>query len=418
MAISRLVALALYGAFAFGAVVEISNNTPRRDTDGDIISAGDGGISYQPDEQLYYLFGARYQPCAEPNNDCYAGMGGHLATCQQHQKTAAGICCGWRNTTIASWSSPDLVTWTKQGLNILPILTSNSSVYSSEYMAVFEPVGVYNRKTGFWMLFFLHDGYELGSAIARTAAGPFDILQWNVPVPGMRFVVDFYFWQNATNGDLIMKHNTEAGGEFAVTFSDDYLNITATSPMFGHAQAYTEGGGIFQHGGSTFVMAGYGCCFCTRGSNGFLWRSDEPLGNYTLLGDKVPRFTNGTSITHAQQFSVTPVYTAGGVVPMFIGVRFGSAPDLVKNHDFQYWYPLTFDDNNDLINVTWLDKFSLDLVAPPMPPLPPRSAPWYICSLTSLGACVEVPAGAPGAVATLAACKTACTQQAEATMLV
>ena len=134
-----------------------------------------------------------------------------------------------------------------------------------------------------------------------------------------------------------MKHNSGAAGEYAVTLSDDYLSITGTSPVFGHEQGYTEGGGIFQHGGATYVMAGYGCCFCGLGSNGFLWRSDSAavLGNYTLLGDKVPRYANGTSVTHAQQFSVTPVYTRGGVVPMFIGVRFGSAPDYVKDHDFQ-----------------------------------------------------------------------------------
>ena len=400
---------ALCAASAHAAVVTISNSVPRRDTDGDIISAGDGCISYHPDEQRYYLFGAHYQPCAEPDNRCYAGDNG-LAPCQKHQKVAAGQCCGWRNATIASWSSPDLVTWTKEGLDILPLLSNPNTTMSSEYMAVFEPCGVFNRKTGFWVLYFLRDGYVLANAVARTAAGPFDVLQWTVPVPFMTQVVDFYFWQNATNGDLIMKHNSEGAGEYAATFSDDYLTITGSSAVFGHEQGYTEGGGIFQHNGQTFVMAGYGCCFCPLGSNGFLWRADEVLGNYTLLGDKVPRYANGTSVTHAQQFSVTPVYTRGGVVPMFIGIRFGSAPDFIKSHDFQYWLPLAFDGNNDMANVSWVDHFSLDLVAPPPPPPPPPPpAPWFVCSFTTLGACVEVPAGAPGAVETAAECQAACT---------
>ena len=392
---------------AHAAAVTISNIEPRRDTDGDIISAGDGCISYHPDEQLYYLFGAHYQPCAEPDNRCYAGDNG-LAPCQKHQKVPAGQCCGWRNATIASWSSPDLVTWTKEGLDILPLLSGGSTM-SSEYMAVFEPCGVFNRKTGFWVLYFLRDGYVLANAVARTAAGPFDVLQWTVPVPFMTQVVDFYFWQNATNGDLIMKHNSEGAGEYAVTLSDDYLTITGSSAVFGHEQGYTEGGGIFQNNGQTFVMAGYGCCFCPLGSNGFLWRADEVLGNFSLLGDKVPRYANGTSVTHAQQFSVTPVYTRDGVVPMFIGIRFGSAPDFVKDHDFQYWFPLQFDATNDMLNVSWVDSFTLDLVAPPPPPPPPAPpAPWYVCSFMTLGACVEVPAGAPGAVETLAECQAAC----------
>jgi hypothetical protein len=391
-------------------VVTIRNDVPRYDTDGNIVSAGDGCLSYHPDEQRYYLFGAHYQPCSEPNNDCYAGSGG-FDQCKQHKKFDSAHCCGWRNATIAAWSSSDLVTWELEGLNILPVLTSNLSTYSSEYMAVFEPCGVYNRKTGFWNLFFLRDGYHLARAVARTAAGPFDVLQWTVPVPGMSEIVDFYFWQNASTGDLIMKHNSEVGGEFAVTFSDDYLSITGTSAVMGHEQGYTEGGGIFQYNGDTFVMAGYGCCFCTRGSNGFLWRSDSVLGNYTLLGDKIPRYANQTAVTHAQMFSVAPIYTRAGVTPMFVGIRFGSAPDFVKDHDFQYWYPLSFDDSNDMHNVTWVDSFSLDLFPPPPPPPVTPAAPWYSCSLMTLGACVEVPAGAPGAVASLGECETQCVPQ-------
>ena len=325
-----LLSLLCCAAAARAAVVTLSNSVPRRDTDGDIISAGDGCISYHPDEQLYYIFGAHYQNCAEPDDRCYAGDNG-LAPCQQHQKVPAGQCCGWRNATIASWSSPDLVTWTKQGLDILPLLSGGSTM-SSEYMAVFEPCGVFNRKTGFWVLYFLRDGYILANAVARTAAGPFDVLQWEVPVPEMTRIVDFYFWQSASTGELIMKHNSGAAGEYGVTFSD----VTGTSPVFGHEQGYTECGGIFRHGNQTYIMAGYGCCFCPLGSNGFLWRSDTVLGNYTLLGDKVPRLANGSSVTQAQQFSVTPVYTRSGVVPMFIGIRFGSAPDRIKSHDFQW----------------------------------------------------------------------------------
>ena len=154
-------ALLLSLALACSAAVTISNAAPRRDTDGDIITAGDGCISYQPDEQLYYLFGAHYQPCAEPNDDCYAGGPGERV-CSKVGWVPDGACCGWRNATIAAWSSPDLVAWRKEGLNILPLATANpASPLSSNYGAIFEPCGVYNRVTGFWMLFFLRDGYTL-----------------------------------------------------------------------------------------------------------------------------------------------------------------------------------------------------------------------------------------------------------------
>lgn len=395
--------------FASGDEVTISNNVPRRDTDGDIISAGDGCISYHPDEQLYYLFGAHYQPCEEPNNDCYSGKTGEQ-TCSRTGFVAEGECCGWRNTTIASWSSPDLVTWRKEGLNILPLATSNpASPLSSNFGAIFEPCGVYNRKTRFWTLFFLRDGYTLASAVARNASGPFSVLQWSVPVPGFATIVDFYFWQSL-DGTLIMKHNG-GGGESAVILSDNYLSITNSSTIFGKELGYTEGGGIFQYGDSTYVMAGYGCCFCTLGSNGFLWQSNTGvLGPYNLLGDFVPYNPDHSSITHSQQFSVTPVYTSTGVQPMFIGVRFGSAPDFRKDHDFQYWFPLTFNETSGIMkNVSWIDSFTLDLAVPVVPPLPPPPpAPWYACSFDLPGTCFEVPAGAPGASPSLNDCEAAC----------
>ncbi len=100
------------------------------------------------------------------------------------------------------------------------------------------------------MLYFLRDGYTLASAVARTAAGPFNVVQWQVPVPGMSRIVDHYYWQDASTGALIMKHNGN-GGEYAVTFSSDYLTINGSSAIFGNELGYTEGGGIFQHAGST-----------------------------------------------------------------------------------------------------------------------------------------------------------------------
>ena len=43
---------------------------------------------------------------------------------------------------------------------------------------------------------------------------------------------------------------------------------------------------------------------------------------------------------------------------MFIGLRFGSAP--TKNHDFQYWQMLSFDEaSGDILPLKWVDNFSV-----------------------------------------------------------
>ena len=144
---------------------------------------------------------------------------------------------------IAAWSSPDLTTWRKEGLNILPLATADpASPLSSNYGAIFEPCGVYNSLTGFWSLFFLRDGYTLARAVARTAAGPFSVLQWDVPVPGFDQIVDFYFWQSL-DGSLVMKHNG-GGGESAVIWDERHFAITESSAIFGKELGYTEGGAL------------------------------------------------------------------------------------------------------------------------------------------------------------------------------
>ena len=401
-----LLLLALGGA---AAAATISNVEPRRDTDGDIISAGDGCISYEPGAARYYIFGASYQCSPEPNDDCYCGAGG-CAPCESTQEfppLPSATCSGWRHMTYAAWSSADMVTWRKEGMNILPIMTDASSPYSSARNAYFEPCGVYNRQSGFWVLWFAHP-FDKGTAVSRSPGGPFELVQWEAAAGS----TDFYLWLDIATDALYMKHNGFPGPESVSTMSANYLAIAETSPPFGQAQGFTEGGGIFMRDGKFYVMAGYGCCFCNLGSNGFLWSSDGgALGNYSLLGDFVPRVAGGASVTHAQQFSVTPLYTASGTVPMFIGVRFGSAPDNVKCHDFQYWAPLTFDPaTGEMNNVTWVDSFELELGAPPAPPPMPPSPPppWFLCSPTGSGACVEVPPGAPAAVASLAECQRAC----------
>ena len=169
----------------------ISNVTPRRDTDGDIISAGDGCISYEPAAALYYIFAAKYQCCEEPNDDCYAGPGGigQCETTQDYPPLPSATCCGWRHMTYAAWSSPDLVAWSKISMDILPMMTDASSPYSSARNAYFEPCAVFNRQSGFWILWFAHP-FDKGTAVSRNPGGPYELVQWEAAAGS----TDFYLW--------------------------------------------------------------------------------------------------------------------------------------------------------------------------------------------------------------------------------
>ena len=61
----------------------------------------------------------------------------------------------------------------------------------------------------------------------------------------------------------------------------------------------------------------------------------------------------------AQQFGFTevPNPATGEAVYFFVGLRFGSAP--TKNHDFQYWEPLRFDDDGNILPLQWADNFTI-----------------------------------------------------------
>ena len=393
---------------AAAAPSTISNALPRLDEDGEILEAGDGCLNYDATTARYYLWGARYQPCAEPNNDCYCGSAG-FDVCAFVGYPQEGQCCGWRNMTIAVYSSADLVAWKKEGLNILPIMQDYATPYNAANQGFMEVCGVYSRATGFWNLWFLNAArpYYIATAVSRAVGGPYEIVAWNTGVAG---TANLYLYHNVTADTLLLQYN--AGADvYVCTVREDFLTLDACVVGSQHNKfGYIEGGGVFQHGASTFVMAGHGCCFCELGSNGYVWRSDTgPLGNYTFVGDIIPLAPNKTAVTHAQQFGITPIYTTAGYTPMYIGIRFGQAPDGHKNHDPQYWFPITFDAAGNPENISWVDSFTLDLAPPPAPPpVPAPPAPWYRCSLSSSKACFEVPAGTPGAFASASDCSAAC----------
>lgn len=401
--------LFILSPFSSSSPSTISNILPRIDEDGDILEAGDGCISYDYDTARYYLWGMRYQPCIEPNNDCYCGSAG-LEVCSDVGYVAPDQCCGWRNMTIAVYSSADLMSWRKEGLNILPVMQDYSTPYNAANQAYFEVCGVFSRRTGFWNLWFLNGGkpYFIATAVSRVVGGPYELVTWNTGIAG---TADMYLYFNVTEDKLLLQYNGHADA-YVCTIKDDFLTVdTCTVGSANNPFGYIEGGGVFQYGNSTYVMAGHGCCFCTLGSNGYVWRSDNgPTGNYTYVGDIIPLAPNGTSTTHAQQFGITPIYTTDGYIPMYIGIRFGQAPDFHKNHDPQYWYPMQFDSvNGNPMNITCLDNFTVDLAPPSAPlPVPPPPAPWYKCSFSSSGLCFEVPPNTTGSFPSSVDCAAAC----------
>lgn len=69
------------------------------------------------------------------------------------------------------------------------------------------------------------------------------------------------------------------------------------------------------------------------------------------------------STTHAQQnFVITVPTTNGGIIYIWTGDRWQQAPDGIKGHEGQFWAPLSFDANGILLNVTWINSFTIDMI--------------------------------------------------------
>merc|ERR1712224_1006854 len=64
----------------------------------------------------------------------------------------------------------------------------------------------------------------------------------------------------------------------------------------------------------------------------------------------------------AQQFGVFPIPVNGDDIEyLYVGIRYGSAPDGNKCHEFQYWDTLKFDADGHVLPMPFSDNVSLDL---------------------------------------------------------
>jgi hypothetical protein len=345
----------------------LSNILPRRDDTGEIMRVQDGCL--QNFGGVYYLYGARYQCCPVSEQPaCYSP-------------------CGWRNTTFAVYSSPDLETWHLESENLLPISTDPDSPHSNTINAYFEPCVLYSKSADHYVLWFLLENTK-AVAVSDTPIGPFESVSWNV---GLDQGSDSYFWLdvNDPDGTWYVKHNgppppgDNRGAHYVSKLSPDLLSINSSSvammvpalpvpPAYqGNWPSCSEGGGLFSSGGKWFVMAAVCCCFCHNGANAFVWVAENPLGPYTLqegsssglLGNVIPfNVSTGMYLTGAQQFSVAAIPRAAGgePIPMYIGQRFGSADDGLKCHDYQYFSPLTVI-NGTVSEMSWVNDFTVEI---------------------------------------------------------
>jgi len=306
--------------------VTIHNDKPRYDSKGAIVDAHDGNLQFF--NGRYYLYG-----------------------------TAYGRTAGFSiNNRFRTYSSADLVHWDYEG-ELLKAPTDG--VY-------YRPSVVYNAATRKYILWYnwypkLWNG-QVGVATSDTPTGPFTIIDSNVhlsqaadhPGDGSLFVdqdKNAYFVYTVIGQDHAIRVEKLAG---------DYLSSTGeTSQILAKG---CEAPSMFRHDNDYFVLFDSTCCFCAKGSGARVFKSSSPLGPYTQIAN-INRDAKNDPVIHGQQTYVATLPSEHGPVLMWMADRWGSRPDHIKGHDFQYWLPLEISAEGNIHPLTDTKEWSLTIEA-------------------------------------------------------
>jgi hypothetical protein len=291
----------------------VSNTEPRRDTIGRILDAHDGCLQFF--NGRYYLYGTAY------------GTGDGFGTGNRYRV----------------YSSPDLVDWEFQG----ELLQGQpEGVY-------YRPYVVFNTSTGNYVLWYnwypeLWKGH-IGVAVSASPTGPFSIVKSSVTLSQSAY--------DPGDGSLFVDRDgsgyfiyTVIGAGHAIRIeklTNDYLGSAgAVSPVLGTG---SEAPVMFRNGNVYYALFDTCCCFCREGSGARVFTASAPLGPYVERGN-INRGTDRMPTIPAQQTWIAHIPALKEWVYIWMGDRWGSNPDGVKGHDFQYWSaPLRFTASGDIL---------------------------------------------------------------------
>ncbi|HXR04547.1 MAG TPA: family 43 glycosylhydrolase [Verrucomicrobiae bacterium] len=349
------------GQNSFQAVT-INNLEPRRDVTGEIVDAHDGCLQFF--NGRFYLYGTAYG-----NSDGY------------------GVSNRYR-----VYSSPNLEQWTFEGdlLKHPP-----TGVYYRPYVA-FNP---HTRKYVLWYNWYptKWDG-QTGVAVSDTPVGPFTIVNPNVqlshpnPGDGSLFVDDDgtgYFIYTAIGEGYTVR---------VERLTPDYLGSTTRSSRI--LAAGGEAPLLFRRDNTYYAMCGPRCEACPQGSEAQVFTGVSPLGPFITKPQwninrravsGVPNISvpetnglkvltpGGTFTLHAatntpvinatnapaipaQETWVAKIPTPDGPVFIWMADRWQSSPDGIKGHDFQFWAPLEFSPEGDILPLKAVSRWSISRI--------------------------------------------------------
>jgi Glycosyl hydrolases family 43 len=344
----------------------ISNTEPRRDATGQIIDAHRGCL--QLFNGVFYLYGTAFGT---------------------NQDGAA------KGLSFVVYCSPDLRNWTYEGKMLKD---PPEGIYARAFV-VFNPR---TQRYVMWYSWFqkMWDG-QAGVAVSDSPTGPFVIVNQKAHLRGKRpgdgslFVDDdgtaYYIYTDIDDGYALQIEQ----------LTPDFLDSTGKSSNV--MAKGTEAPILFRRKNTYYALCGPLCPDGPEGSEVQVFTSDSPLGPFsTKLSWNINRreatviaglpaaatITNGsdnalstesTSGTNgfmvlvnratsypnipAQETWVTKLPAGDDSDYIWIADRWGSAPDGVKAHDLQYWSPLQFSDDGQILPLKKMLKWNISFTA-------------------------------------------------------
>ena len=325
----------------------ISNAKPRMDTAAQILDAHDGCLEYF--DGRFYLYGTRY------------GNSNGFGTSNRY------VC----------YSSPDLMNWTPHG----------EILKDAPLRVYFRPYVKFNKATRTYVLWYNADN-QYGVATSDRPQGPFVIRNSNVKVRNDEGGVGDLGLFIDNDGTAYLTYTHRLNWRFDVQtepiphhricverLTPDYLGSTMQCGDF--VAGNCESPALFKRGKTYYLLFDNTCCFGADGSGSRVYTAEAPLGPYRYRGNitlqglgardvpiswTLPGSGRPNCIVKAQQTHVAVLPAGTGTVYLWMGDRWGSRPDGIKGHDFQYWSsPLQFDDDGMVKQLRWEDQWTLRL---------------------------------------------------------
>ncbi len=260
--------------------------------------------------------------------------------------TAYGNSDGYGATNrYQVYSSPDLEHWKRE----------NELLKNPPVGVYYRPYVVFNRNTRKYVLWYnwypkLWNG-EIGVAVSDTPVGPFTIVSTNKlqSRPGSRAGDGSLFVDNDGQGYFIFSVMDEGYAIRILPLTPDYLGLTGEAS--GILVKETEAPLLFRRDNLYYILCGTLCNSCPEGSVVVVLTSKSIFGPY-VAHPKINRSPeNGAPVIPAQETWVATIPTPEGMAFLWMGDRWGSSPDGIKGHDFQYWTVLSFGTNGDILPI-------------------------------------------------------------------